>query len=485
MPQLAKRPRRSEDYETATTGATATAGFYDNVPGTSITRPSSGSGVNTIAAATAAYLAPYTTAAGSAGANGTTSPLLASHLSTRSLGQTGSTGHHHSSGAEDNVEDMAPPGAKTSSSHSTRARGRGRGRPYGRGRGRPRGSLSRAAVDSASYSDDPSTGQPYPQVNGHTELFAEEEDGDNDQDDGSPPNPLTFQCRKCFRLLADSFSFVATDPDLGYVILSQTTECVLQDTTYSTSTDPNQKDLGSTFARLRCAGCNSTIGRNYRTTPRDLDDLRDCFSLEVNAISTYQLGSNYTKQLDKKDDSRNGRTSRGGDARQSIQLGEASVVGGLESKMERTRALTIELSDRLIKAELDIRRYSAQVQQLLKERDSSLIRLPLADVEEGRLADQADASRSAAEVVVVEESVAEEVVQEEVAEAQKQQQQQEAQQQQPNRRRTTAEEEPTTPPPADSPNSVKQESHPRKSAAQSIASSKSRRSAAPAGGETT
>ena len=349
MAPLAKRPRRSEDYDSGV--------YYDNVPGTSMTRTAAGP--SSVAGAAAAYLAPYTTG----GANGTaTSPLLTSRLSARSLGPA-SASNNLSSGAEDNAEDMAPP--KSSSTQGARGRGRGRGR--GRPRGRPRGStLHRTTVDVASYSDEPT----YPLVNGHTAPLDPSPD-----DADTPTNPLTFQCRSCYRLLGDSFSFVATDTELGYVILSDVSDVVVQDTTFSTSTNPG-KDLGSTFARLRCAGCNATVGRNYRTTPRDLDDLRDCFSLEVSAIRTYQLGSNHTDQLAHDEPSTQNRPNA-----QSLPL-EASSA--LESKMERTRALTIELSDRLIKAEEDIRRYSAQVSKLLQEKaeaEATPARLPLVEEE--------------------------------------------------------------------------------------------------------
>ena len=339
MAHIAKRPRRSDDYDSST--------YYDNVPGTSLTRPSAGpSGTTTSMAAPGHPTYLSATYPATNGVNGSaTSPHLTSH---RPL-----LPGHQSSGAEDNNEDMAPP--KSTSTSGTRGRGRGRGRPRGsgRGRGRPRTSNTNfiSAHDNASYSDE---GVAHP--NGHVAAPPTDDDGEDD----SAPNPLVFQCRTCYRLLGDSFSFVATDTDLGYVILSDVSEVVTQDTSYSTSTEPG-KDIGSTFARLRCAGCQSTIGRNYRTTPRDLDDLRDCFSLEVDKVFTYQLGSNYTKQLESDEAGGEGRGEKGA---QELNGGE----GGLESKMERTRAFTIELSDRLIQAEEDIRRYSALVQKLMEEK---------------------------------------------------------------------------------------------------------------------
>ncbi|KAJ1026846.1 hypothetical protein NDA16_002143 [Ustilago loliicola] len=371
MAPLAKRPRRSEDYDAAPGGGTP---YYDNIPGTSLTRASVGP--NTSTYMQAPWNPAYLTAAASNGAAssssaaaangslaGATSPLLASHLSSRSLAQV-SAGHSHhpSSGPEDN-EEMTAPAKSSSTSAGTRGRGSGRGRASGttRGRGRGRGanaaatSRLSAAAAAASAADISHSYSEEGLINGHP-LNGMEEDPDE-----AAPNPLIFQCRSCYRLLGDSVSFVATDTDLGYVILSDVSDVVQQDTAYETSTEPG-KDIGSTFARLRCGGCQASVGRNYRTTPRDLDDLRDCFSLEVDAIMTYMLGSGYTKQLPGDEEDDEGKETR---ERQAVPL---SAGQGLESKMERTRALTIEMSDRLIKAEEDIRRYSALVEQLMQEK---------------------------------------------------------------------------------------------------------------------
>lgn len=349
MAPLAKRPRRSDDVD-ASNGV-----YYDNVPGTSMTRASAGPASSIAAPQHPAYFPAH-------GPNGVSytsmgapvSPLLASEPGARSLAPpTASSMPHglsqmHSSGTEDN-EDMAPP--KSSSAQGTRGRGRGRGRARGRGRGR---GTSRAAVDHAdvsqSYSD--------------AHAFAPSTHDAMLEDDAEPvAEPLVFQCRQCFRLLGDSFAFVATDTELGYVVLSDVSDVVSQDTTFQTSTQPG-KDMGATFALLRCGGCKATVGRTYRTTPRHLDDLRDCASLDVDAVTTYRLGSNATLQLEEPPSPAMGED----------EVGSTTVSGdkALEQKMERTRALTIELSDRLIKAEADIRRYSNLVDQLLAARDARL-----------------------------------------------------------------------------------------------------------------
>lgn len=334
---LAKRPRHSDDFDTAPAAQTTSrSSFYDNVPRTSMNRVPSGSSSAMPAPGLPSHLT--TSANGVNGSSSKTSPHL-SAARRPNLAAASGANHYLSSGAEDN-EEMAPP--RSSSTAQGRAARGGRGRAPARGRGRGRG-----AVTASSRT------QPDGYANGHPADDAESD---------TPPNPLTFQCRICFRLLGDSFAFVATDTELGYVILSDVSEIVTQDTSYETSTEPG-KDIGSTFARLRCTGCNTTIGRNYRTTPRDLDDLRDCYSLEVDAIYTYQLGSNYTRQTEK--DEEEGEKIE----KASRQITEGSGEDTqLREKMEKTRALTIELSDRLIKAEEDIQRYSALVDELISKK---------------------------------------------------------------------------------------------------------------------
>ncbi|SNX83752.1 uncharacterized protein MEPE_02460 [Melanopsichium pennsylvanicum] len=388
MTPLAKRPRPSDAADDHTFGM---GSYYQTLPPTYLTRPSPNPTATTLdGPSTGSYLAPHYEPAPNGALNGAmgaagglTSPLMASHLSVRSL--------HQSSGAEDNDDPIQGGAAKSISTQSAQARGRGRGGGRGRGRGRGRGAATTGTATTTHLDRAPyATHEKMVLPNGTTKGHAETEDE-------APPNPLIFQCRQCHRLLGDSLSFVATDTELGYVILSNTTQCVVQDAAYSTSTDPSFKDVGSTFNNLRCVGCNVTIGRSYRTTPRDLDDLRDFFSLEVDGIYTYQLGSNWTREVDDDDNNHddeeedqitadqdadgNGEgegASRKGNkrTRDSMVLGYTPAatgdIAGLENKMERTRTLTIELSNRLIKAEEDIQRYSALLEKVLADRESGV-----------------------------------------------------------------------------------------------------------------
>ncbi|XP_032234847.1 protein Mis18-alpha isoform X2 [Nematostella vectensis] len=101
--------------------------------------------------------------------------------------------------------------------------------------------------------------------------------------------PIVFQCLSCQVILGDSFSWVCADQDLQVVVLSAVTSNVSIEEGLETSTDG--QDIGSTFIPLRCKSCKSGIGRIYRTTPLELDMIRDVFSLDCSSIKSYELGT--------------------------------------------------------------------------------------------------------------------------------------------------------------------------------------------------
>ncbi|XP_038049302.1 uncharacterized protein LOC119722954 isoform X2 [Patiria miniata] len=50
-------------------------------------------------------------------------------------------------------------------------------------------------------------------------------------------------------------------------------------------------DLGSTYIHLLCKQCNEVVGKIYKTTSRQLDSLRDLYTLSIHHITSYQVGS--------------------------------------------------------------------------------------------------------------------------------------------------------------------------------------------------
>lgn len=71
-----------------------------------------------------------------------------------------------------------------------------------------------------------------------------------------------------------------------FVVNAAATEVVVD-------TEPRQDDDGdemndrSTFFNVKCASCNTAIGRMYAKTPAGLDNLRNMFSFEVAKCKRY------------------------------------------------------------------------------------------------------------------------------------------------------------------------------------------------------
>jgi kinetochore protein Mis18 len=105
--------------------------------------------------------------------------------------------------------------------------------------------------------------------------------------------PLVFQCIGCRTIVGDSFSVVNIDASTQLVTLAAA-ENVQRNKGICTSKEG--PDVGSTFYRFSCKSCNASLGRYYLTTSKDLDLLREHFSFEVNAVSSYQLGKCNTNQ---------------------------------------------------------------------------------------------------------------------------------------------------------------------------------------------
>ncbi|KAK9459137.1 yippee zinc-binding/DNA-binding /Mis18, centromere assembly-domain-containing protein, partial [Lipomyces oligophaga] len=101
---------------------------------------------------------------------------------------------------------------------------------------------------------------------------------------------VVFQCASCLQIIADSSTWIRATPALRAFTLSSAPQGAVD---ISTSLDMSRAgpDLGSTFALFRCSTCNVQLGKVYRTTARDLDDIRDCLTFDVDAVKNYQIGS--------------------------------------------------------------------------------------------------------------------------------------------------------------------------------------------------
>ena len=102
-----------------------------------------------------------------------------------------------------------------------------------------------------------------------------------------PAMPLVFQCRSCNTIVGDSLSIESTNERLGALTLTRVSSLQRVDD-ITTSTAPG--DRGSTYQALQCVACGASVGKVYVTTVPDLDALRGRYTLDTEAICSYELG---------------------------------------------------------------------------------------------------------------------------------------------------------------------------------------------------
>jgi hypothetical protein len=116
----------------------------------------------------------------------------------------------------------------------------------------------------------------------------DENNNDNDNDETLITSPLVFYCSKCRTIVGDSFSYLSSDAELKVITLSATSNIQRSADVY---TSKSGADVGSTYFSFACVSCQTSLGRYYLTTSKDLDYLREKFSFNVDSISSYTLGN--------------------------------------------------------------------------------------------------------------------------------------------------------------------------------------------------
>ena len=99
--------------------------------------------------------------------------------------------------------------------------------------------------------------------------------------------PLCFSCLKCRSIVGDSFSFLTSDESAQTITLSASSNIQRSADVY---TSKSGSDVGSTYFNFTCSNCQAQLGRYYLTTSKDLDELREKFTFNVNNIQSYELG---------------------------------------------------------------------------------------------------------------------------------------------------------------------------------------------------
>eukprot|EP00232_Nephroselmis_pyriformis_P005684 CAMPEP_0182903110 /NCGR_PEP_ID=MMETSP0034_2-20130328/31007_1 /TAXON_ID=156128 /ORGANISM="Nephroselmis pyriformis, Strain CCMP717" /LENGTH=139 /DNA_ID=CAMNT_0025037919 /DNA_START=119 /DNA_END=534 /DNA_ORIENTATION=+ len=55
-------------------------------------------------------------------------------------------------------------------------------------------------------------------------------------------------------------------------------------------TSTSGPDMGTVYYAMECCECSSSVGRFYATTPKALDIVRDHFTFDIPAITSYDVG---------------------------------------------------------------------------------------------------------------------------------------------------------------------------------------------------
>ncbi|XP_071956621.1 protein Mis18-alpha-like [Antedon mediterranea] len=143
--------------------------------------------------------------------------------------------------------------------------------------------------------------------------------------------PIVIVCLKCGNILGDSCSWICANNDLKTITMRRVTKVVEIEQDLITS--EKGVDIGSTYQKLFCV-CDEMIGRIYQTTPRALDNLRDVFTLDINKIQSYHIGS--------------GEKTAGVDTDSIIDLPSAR---SLQDDLYKVKATICSLNKRIINIE--------------------------------------------------------------------------------------------------------------------------------------
>jgi len=180
---------------------------------------------------------------------------------------------------------------------------------------------------------------------------------DNDEET-TISSPLVFYCSKCRTIVGDSFSYLTSDAELKVITLSATSNIQRSADVY---TSKSGADVGSTYFSFACVSCQTSLGRYYLTTSKDLDYLREKFSFNVDSISSYTLGNaQHGKipdplpddgEIDDEDNNNNNNNNNNSNINNNLESNLKETVNILNEEIVKIQALFIGLVDRIEKIE--------------------------------------------------------------------------------------------------------------------------------------
>mmetsp|Transcript_23551 Transcript_23551/g.72729 ORF Transcript_23551/g.72729 Transcript_23551/m.72729 type:complete len:165 (-) Transcript_23551:387-881(-) len=151
------------------------------------------------------------------------------------------------------------------------------------------------------------------------------------RDSGMTSRPLVFQCRSCRIIVGDSLSIDSTNERLNSLTLTRVSS-LSQSEDITTSTAPDAPDRGSTFQALHCVQCTACLGKVYLTTRPELDSFRGRYTLDTNAICSYELGG-------------------GGNAQEDMHVLNGSVETELRTELHKIQGVILSMHERLLALE--------------------------------------------------------------------------------------------------------------------------------------
>ena len=109
-------------------------------------------------------------------------------------------------------------------------------------------------------------------------------------------NPLIFQCKACRQVLGDSFAWLCADQQLNAITIRACVQTRIDAALQFSSQD--NMDAGCAYHTLLCMKCGAIVGRQYITTTPAYDQVRNFYTFDLKAITSYQLGMDQTQEAD-------------------------------------------------------------------------------------------------------------------------------------------------------------------------------------------
>ncbi len=156
--------------------------------------------------------------------------------------------------------------------------------------------------------------------------------------------------------MGDSFSFLTSDEKAQTITLTASSNIQRSADVY---TSKSGSDVGSTYFNFTCSNCQAQLGRYYLTTSRDLDELREKFTFNVNNIQSYELGkAQHGKMPDPITDEEAETTAGGDDSNASTEVIEA--VDNVSKEILKVQHVLVGVLERIEKLETRYYQFGSQ-----------------------------------------------------------------------------------------------------------------------------